>query len=58
MDEATIKQFTELQAQLEDAYVTIDILNEYLAERDEQLRMAKAQIQALRNAQNVDYRVA
>lgn len=55
--ETAQNRINELEAQLEDAHVTIDLVQEALNERDDELRSCKAQLLALNNAQKVDYQV-
>ena len=45
----------ELRAQLEDAYVKIDLAQEAAQYKHNQLTLAIAQIQAMNNAQKVNY---
>jgi len=58
IDQAAEERIKELEAQLEDAYVIIDLqqadLDEYMAEN----RALKAQNRALRNHQKVNYGVS
>ena len=46
--DVAIERIKELEDQLEDAYVTIDLLHEALDERDEQVRALKGQLMILR----------
>ena len=46
--DVAIERIKELEAQLEDAYVKIDLLNEALDEREEQVRALKGQLILLR----------
>lgn len=48
----------ELRAQLEDAYVKIDLAQEATQDKHNQLTLAMAQIQAMNNSQKVNYGVA
>lgn len=57
MDLKAAEHIAELESQLEDAYVKIDLLEEALQDYHNQLILAKAQIQAMNNAQKVDYGV-
>jgi len=47
-DKIAAEHIAELEAQLEDAHVTIDLLHEALDERDEQVRALKGQLNLLR----------
>ena len=54
MDKAASERIQELEAQLEDAYVKIDLLEEALDERTQELRAAKGQLALIR----IDRKVA
>ena len=55
MDLKAAEHIAEVESQLEDAYVKIDLLEEALQDKHNQLILAKAQIAAMNNAQKVDY---
>ena len=57
MDLKAAEHIAEVESQLEDAYVKIDLLEEALQDKHNQLILAKAQIAAMNNAQKVDYGV-
>lgn len=58
MDKHAIEKINSLRSE-RDYYKTVaDLLQEALQERDDELRVAKAQIQGLLNGQTVDYGVA
>ena len=57
MDLKAAEHIAELESQLEDAYIKIDLLEEALQDKHNQLVLAKAQIAAMNNAQKVDYGV-
>lgn len=46
--DVAIERIKELEDQLDDAYVTIDLLHEALDERDDQVRALKGQLIILR----------
>ena len=46
--DVAVERIKELEAQLEDAYVKIDLLHEALDERDEQVKVLKGQLMLLR----------
>lgn len=46
--DVAVEHIKELEAQLEDAYVKIDLLHEALDERDEQVKVLKGQLMLLR----------
>ena len=47
-DKIAAEHIAELEAQLEDAHVTIDLLHEALDEKDERVRALKGQLNLLR----------
>ena len=55
MDLKAAEHIAEVESQL--AYVKIDLLEEALQDKHNQLILAKAQIAAMNNAQKVDYGV-
>lgn len=57
-DMIAAERIAELEAQLEDAYVKIDLQQETIDEQDQLLRTMRAQIKALQNGQKVNYGVA
>ena len=57
IDLSAQEHIVELEAQLEDAYVKIDLLEEALQEAHNGMILAKAQIAAMHNSQKVDYGV-
>ena len=58
MDQKAAEHIAELEGQLEDAYIKIDLLEEALQDKHNQLTLAMAQIQAMNNSQKVNYGVA
>lgn len=58
MDQKAAERIAELEADLEDAFVTIDLQQETINEQEELIRSLKAQIRAIQNGQKVDYGVA
>lgn len=58
IDVIAAKRIAELEADLEDAFVTIDLQQETINEQEELIRSMKAQIRAIQNGQKVNYGVA